>query len=132
MISDALQKVVVARLKADPVVNGLVAGRVYDMPPATPASPYISIGPDTVEPDRADCYEGSNVTFQVDAWSRAPNFGEVKRVAEAARAAITETPLVVPGYRVVDASLVEIRTFRDPDGLTSHSALSFRAVTEPV
>lgn len=132
MISSELQKAVVARLRADPAITGLVAGRVYDMPPLAPAFPYVSLGPDTVEPDRADCYEGSNVTFQVDAWSRAPNYGEVKSIADAARAAITETPIPVTGHRLLDVSLVEIRTFRDPDGLTSHSALNFRAVTEPV
>lgn len=132
MSSLELQKAVVARLKGDAGVTALVGQRVYDQPPTAPAFPYVSLGPDQTLPDRADCYEGSEVTFQVDAWSRAVGFPEVKRIAEAARAALADAALTLTGFRLVDIAFVEGRTFRDPDGLTSHSALNFRALVEPV
>jgi hypothetical protein len=133
VIEFELQQAVFSRLKADPMLNSLVAGRVYDQPPTAPAYPYVSIGPDTVTPARADCYDGSDVTFQVDAWSRAVGFPEVKRIGAAVRAALTAVPeWTLSTHRVVDVALVDARTFRDPDGLTSHTALNFRALTEPV
>lgn len=132
MSSLELQKALVGRLKADAGVTALVAGRVYDQPPPSPVFPYISIGPDQTLPDRADCYDGSEVTLQVDVWSRAPGFPEAKRIAEAVRAALADAPLTLTGHSLVDIALVEARNLRDPDGLTSHAALTFRALTEPV
>jgi hypothetical protein len=127
-----LQKAIVARLKADAGVVALVGQRIYDQPPIAPVFPYISLGPDQTLPDRADCYDGSEVNLQVDAWSRAVGFPEVKRIAEAARAALQDAPLSLAGHRLVDLTFVDGRTLRDPDGLTSHAAMTFRALTEPV
>ena len=49
-----LQGAVVARLKAEPAVTAIAAGRVYDQPPLLPERvfPYVSFGPsDTLEDD---------------------------------------------------------------------------------
>ena len=128
----AVQKAVVGRLRTDTGVAALVGTRVYDQPPPNPTFPYISLGPETIAPSRADCYDGSDVTIQVDAWSRAVGFPEVKAISEAVRASLHEYALSVTDYRVVDVSMTEARTFRDSDGLTNHAALTFRVLTEPV
>ena len=132
MSSLELQKALVARLKADTGVTALVGTRVYDLPPPEPSYPYISLGPDQTVPDRADCYDGKEVTLQVDAWSRSIGFPEVKRIAEAICAALDDAPLSLTGQRLVDLYEADVRTMRDPDGATSHAALTFRALTEPV
>ena len=134
MSSLELQKALVGKLKTDPAVTALVDGRVYDMPPINPTFPYISLGPDQTIPDRADCSEGSSdVTLQVDAWSRATGFPEVKRIAEAVRASLQDDPpFSLTGFRLVDLTMLDARTLRDPDGLTSHAAMTFLALTEPV
>lgn len=133
MSSLALQKAVIETLRTDVAINSLVGGRIYDNPPNNPPFPYITIGPDDCLPSRAACYDGSEVTFQIDAWSRSPGFVEAKRIAEAVRVALTDAPLdLSPDYRLVDIALEASRTLRDPDGLTSHAVISFRALTEPV
>lgn len=132
MSSLELQKAVVARLKADTGVTTLVGQRIYDAVPTNATFPYISLGPDQTLPSRADCYNGSEVTIQVDAWSRSVGFPEVKRIAEAVRASLVDAPLSLTGHRLVDIALEEARVLRDVDVLTSHAALSFRALTEPV
>jgi len=132
MSSLELQKAMVARLKADATLITLVNGRVYDSPPPSPTYPFISLGPDQILPSRADCYDGSEITLQVDAWSRSVGYPEVKRIADAIRASLNDAPLVLAGQRLVDIYESETRTLRDPDGATSHAAISFRALTEPV
>jgi hypothetical protein len=127
-----LQKAIVARLRADAGVTALVGQRVYDQVPTSPQFPYVSLGPDQIALSRADCYDGSEINLQVDAWSRAVGFPEVKRIGDAVRAALQDAPLSLTGYRLLDITFVEARTFRDPDGLTSHAAMTFRALTEPV
>jgi hypothetical protein len=128
----AIQKAIVGRLRTDGGVTALVGTRVYDQPPPNPTFPYISLGPDNVVPSRADCYDGSDVTIQIDAWSRAVGFPEVKAISEAVRLALHEYPLSVTDHRVIDVAMTEARVLRDPDALTNHAALTFRVLTEPV
>jgi len=132
MSSLELQKALVARLRGDTGVAALVGTRIYDQPPPEPVYPYISLGPDQILPSRADCYDGKEVTLQVDAWSRGVGFPEVKRIAEAICVALDDASLTLVGHRLVDIYEEDVRTMRDPDGATSHAVLTFRALTEPV
>jgi len=127
-----LQKAIVARLKADAGVTAIVGQRIYDSVPTNATFPYIAIGPDQTLPSRADCYDGSVVVFQVDGWSRAVGLVEAKRISEAVREALSDAPLTLTGYRLIDLAFEESRVFRESDVLTSHAAISFRALTEPV
>lgn len=130
-----LQGVIVAALKADAAVAALVAGRVYDSVPRSAAGavtagfPYISIGGDEEVSEDADCIDGFAISLQIDCWSRQPGFPEVRRIADAVRAVLTDD------LSLADNALVFLqhritRTFRDPDGLTSHAALTFEAFAE--
>lgn len=127
-----LQKAMVARLNADTDVTALVGTRIYDRPPPDPTFPYITFGPCQTSPNRADCYDGTTLVIQLDAWSRSVGFPEVKRIEQAVRDSLTEVELSITGYRLLDLWLEEIQTMRDPDGLTNHSAITFRVSTEPV
>jgi len=127
-----LQKAIVARLRADASLTALVAGRVYDAPPVNPTFPYVTLGEADVLVQRADSYDGSEVSMAVHGWSRAVGFPEVKRIAAAIRASLHEAPLVLAdGERLVDVEVTDNRALRDPDGLSSHAVVSVRAFTEP-
>lgn len=129
-VSLELQKAIVAALKADAGVNGLVAGHVYDTVPSSDPFPRITLGEDQVIPERADCYLGDEVFITLHVWSRKTGFPEVKRISGAVRVALHEAELSLNGYRLVDLSVESERFMRDPDGLTSHSAITLRALTE--
>lgn len=125
-----LQGAIVARLKADPAVTALIAGRVYDSPPQGAVFPYVTLGPvDSVEDD-ADCITGLDVAQQVDCWSRAVGFPEVKKIADAVRASLHDYDLVLASNALVFFEHRTTRITRDPDGLTSHGILSFEAAVE--
>jgi hypothetical protein len=127
-----LQSAIVARLKADPGVAALVAGRIYDSVPAGAAFPYVSIGPvDSVGFD-PECITGFDVAQQIDCWSRAVGFPEVKKIVDAVRAALhgqeEAMPLATNGMTFFEHRTTRIT--RDPDGLTSHGILGFEAAIE--
>ena len=135
-VSLAIQDAAVAALKASSVTT-IVGNRIYDVPPATSAGatatfPYVSLGEGQSIPQRADCLDGTEHYFTVHAWSRAPGYPEVKRIAEAIRATLHDADIPVRGYRLIDLALQSAEFMRDPDGLTSHAALSFRALVDPV
>jgi Protein of unknown function (DUF3168) len=127
-----MQGAIVARLKADPAVAALIAGRIYDSVPQGAVFPYVTIGPvDSVGFD-PDCITGFEVAQQIDCWSRAPGFPECKKIVDAVRAALhgkEETmPLSSNGMTFLEHRSTRIT--RDPDGLTSHGILGFEAAIE--
>ncbi|MDJ1632676.1 DUF3168 domain-containing protein [Rhizobium rhizogenes] len=131
-----LQKAIVTLLKNDAAVISLVANRIYDRVPqddagnTTAVFPYISIGPDQEIPDPAECIRASEFFLQIDAWSRAVGFPEVKRIARAIEDALNDVELPLVANAQVYFEYDGRRIFRDPDGLTSHAALTFRAGIE--
>jgi uncharacterized protein DUF3168 len=125
-----LQGLIVQTLKADPGVAALVASRVYDRVPEAPTFPYISYGPSDSTQDDADCIDGFIVTLQLDAWSREVGYPEVKRISDAIRVALHDLDLTLTSNALAYLYHQQTRTFRDPDGLTSHAALAFEASVE--
>ena len=131
-----MQAAIVARLKADAPLRALIGDRVYDHVPRTADGkvnavyPYVSFGPEQVLADGWDCQESSEIVLQIDAWSRAVGFPEVKKIAEAVRRALHEEDLQLSVNALVSLEFENRRVMRDPDGATSHAAMTFRAIVE--
>lgn len=128
----ALQGAIVAALQGAVAVTSLVGDRIYDqvprpVPPATgPTFPYITVGDGQVlGDDTEDCGDGSEVVLQIDAWSRAIGYPQVKQIAAAIRSALKIVP-TLSGFDVSVVEYVQTQFLRDPDGLTRHAALTFR------
>jgi hypothetical protein len=117
---------IVAALKSANVAEG----RVYDQVPSGVVFPYVSIGPsDEIRAD-ADCIDASEINIQIDVWSRAPGYPEALRIAEAVKLAIDDLAVELTNNALVMIEHQITRKLRDPDGLTSHAAVSFTAVVE--
>lgn len=125
-----LQGAIVQRLKTDLDVNALVAGRIYDRIPEERVFPYVSIGPVDMLDDSVECITGFEVFQQIDVWSRGVGFPECKTIVDAVRAALHDADLILPTNGLVFIEHRQSRVYRDPDGLTSHGALSFEASIE--
>jgi Protein of unknown function (DUF3168) len=125
-----LQAAVVTALKANAGVVAVVGSRVYDNVPPSATFPYISLGDSQVLPDKADCIDGTEIFFNLDGWSRDTRFPECKTISKAVVAALDDQPLTVTGYTAVVFELDNINYLRDPDGITRHVALSFRALVQ--
>lgn len=133
-----LQAAIVAALKSPgalPPVGGnspAIYPGVYDDVPSSAPYPYVSLGPCQVLPDKASCMDGAEVTQQIDVWSRAVGFPEVKRIAAAVVAKLDDQPLTVIGQDVIVFEHQDTRYLRDPDGKTSHAVITFRSLINPL
>lgn len=132
----AVQLAVVTRLTDAEAVQALVPERVYDRVPKGTVPPYVRVGnPDRDVPNKAECYDGSEVFLQIDAFGDREQVGKpgVKRIAGAVIAALDECEdaIDIEDYRllVLEKFGVEFRT--EPDGLTEHAIMTFRALVEP-
>lgn len=130
--SYALQAAVTPALKSAASVQEIVADRVFDKVPTSATFPYVTHGDSQVLPDKTDCIDGAEVSYQIDAWSQFNGFGEVKKLAAAIVAALDDQPLAVTGQNVIVFEHRETRYLRDPDGLTRHAAITFRSLINPI
>lgn len=130
----ALQAAFVARIKA---LNTEVGTRVYDNVPRNPAGkvtatfPYVHLGTGSVLTNPADCYDGSDVSLTVHVWSRAVGWPEAKRITDTIRTGLNNAELTLTGHTLELLELDRVDYLNDPDGLTSHAVLTFRALTQP-
>lgn len=125
-----LQTAIVTKLKADGGMNAVVGTRIYDNVPPTATFPYVSLGDSQVLPDKADCIDGTEIFFSIDGWSRDKRYPECKQISKAIVACLDDQQLTVNGYDAVVFELDSVNYLRDPDGITRHVALSFRALIQ--
>lgn len=126
-----LQGALVAALKAAGALPAVVGGRVYDEAPTNAVFPYLTLGDCQVLPDKAGCIDGVEVYPQIDVWSRAVGYPEVKTIAAAVKAKLDDQPLTVSGFQVVVFEHQSTQYLRDTDGLTRHAAITFRGLIQP-
>ncbi len=125
----ALQKAIRDAVKGES--PALASGRIYDRPPAVATFPYITIGEGQSISNIADCYDGTESFLDVHVWSREVGFPEAKQIADGLRDLLRQDSLTVTGHTLELFEFQSSRFLRDPDGLTNHIAMSFRALTQP-
>lgn len=125
----ALQKAILARLKADPALDALLAGRVFDQAPEEAETPNLAIGRCESRPvAAADCGVEQRLTLTV--MSRFAGMEEAKAVAAAVRACLEATTLEADGVRTATLRTVFSDVFRAGDGRRTYAVVRLRAVTE--
>lgn len=124
-----LQEEIIVALRAAAPVTALVSTRVYDLPTVATA-PYISMGPSSAVQNDADCIEAQEVTMQIDCWSDQRGFKQVRDVADAVRRALRHIELPFQQNAIVTFEHRATRYMRDPDGISSHAAMTYSAVIE--
>ena len=130
----ALQQAIFATLCTSDAIKDVVGDppRVFDAPPRAAAFPYIVIGDDTMSDWSTATESGSEHTVVIHVWSRADGHRQAKLVADAVRDALDGAALAVTGQALIDIRHIETGFTRESDGETTHGALRFRAVMEPV
>lgn len=125
-----LQVAIVTKLKAAAGVQNLIGARIYDNVPADAVFPYVSFGPADELPDDIGCRKTFEISLQIDCWSQKPGFPEVKQISEAVRFALDDEAIALSVNALVLFQYRGTRWLRDPDGKTSHAAMTFEAIVE--
>lgn len=124
-----LQGEIVDLLRNNAALNALVGTRVYDAVPDNRSFPYVSMGPMISTSQYPECIDSMNIAVQIDVWSRETGYPECKIIADEVRLAVNALE-ELPVNALVMIQHNTTNTMRDPDGLTSHSALYFDALVE--
>ncbi len=127
----ALRAAVHAALAADTALLALLGGpRVHDLPPPTPAFPYVTLGEAQITDWSTATERGQEHRLTLHAWSRQGGHREVHAVAEAVQQVLHDAALVLEGCRLVNFRLSSAEIRREAGGTLYHALIRFRAVLE--
>ncbi|PZU57951.1 MAG: DUF3168 domain-containing protein [Brevundimonas sp.] len=127
----ALQKALVAAMKADAAVDALLGGRVWDQAPEGAGFPHLLVGRCESRPLDADG-GGVEQALTLTAVSRFAGTEEAKAISAAVRARLHEATLEADGVRTVSLRVVWSDVARSGDGRRTWAVVRLRAVTEGV
>lgn len=125
--SVSLQKALLRALKGKTAAGD----NVFDRVPDVDLFPRIVIGESQVLDAGVDCYDGSETFLTIHVFTRdPPGYTPCKTIVGQIRELISdETP--VEGHSVDIFDFQNSQFMRDPDGLTSHGVVVYRALTQP-
>jgi hypothetical protein len=125
----ALQKAIVAKLKADDVVAG---DRVFDNVPIGAARPYVHYRSIQVVDESADCILAYRAFIDIDVWSDSTGSGKVEAssIASKIRLALDGVELILDEpYALVEISHQNTQV-DNQDGLLTRGGITFEALVE--
>jgi hypothetical protein len=128
----ALQGAVLTRLRADTSLSALLAGRIYDEPPASPVYPYVTIGRSETRPWGGVDGEGVEHALTLTCVSRFGGAEEAKAVTAALRASLHGADFALTDHKLVNLRAAFADVFRASDWRSTYGILRVRAVTEPL
>jgi hypothetical protein len=127
----ALQEAVFEALVADAALVALLGGsKVFDGAPRNAVAPYVHLGEALARDWSTATEAGTEISFAVVVWSRAPGRSEGLLVAERVAALLHDAPLELDGFRLANLRHVSTETARveTPEG--RRTVVRFRAVVE--
>jgi hypothetical protein len=132
VVEEELQRLFHSTLAGNGAIMA-IANKVYDRVPDKPygaKTAYISFGPVSGSEDDADCIVGSEITMQIDVWSKADGAVEAKRLTNLVRKALHHKSLELNDNALVDTHVALWRVFRDQDGITTHGVVTVTCLVE--
>ena len=121
-----LQQAIFARL------DGALSYPIYDHVPGDAAFPFIVVGDATATEWGAGDLDGEQHALSIHVWSRYHGRMELKQIMGAIKSALDQAPLTLTGHHLVDLRFVFADEFPDPDGISRHGLVRFRAISHPL
>ncbi|MBP2303423.1 DUF3168 domain-containing protein [Azospirillum picis] len=101
---------------------------VLDDVPQGQAFPYVAIGEDVATPGPLVDVDSEEIDATIHVWSRYAGRKEAKEMMAAIKAALHDQSLAVAGQELALLRFAFEALFVEPDGLTRHGVIRFRAL----
>ncbi len=127
-VASALQEAIYQHLVADPALNALVAGAIYDaVPPGLVTGTYVSLGPEDVREASDTTGHGAVHEITVSVVTDAAGFNQAKAAATAVSDALVDANLPLARGTLVYLNFHRARARRVQDADMRRIDLKFRA-----
>ena len=122
-----LQQAIFTALNVSAVTSDLSCG-VYDDVPQNATYPYIALGEETVIDFSTKDIHGNEITINIHVWSQYKGSKETKQIMDKIHDLLHNTSISVSGFNLVNIRFEFSDILRDPDGITRHGVMRFRAI----
>ena len=124
--SFALQSSVYSTLSNDNTLSSTYGASVFDVPEDT-SYPYITIGEDNISEFGTKDLDGTTSTMTIHIWSEYKGSKETKQIMDRIHDLLHDSSLSVSGFNLINMRFEFSDIMRDPDGITRHGVMRFRA-----
>jgi len=127
--SFALQSAVYAALNGDSNLTNTLGASIFDDVPEGSAFPYVHIGQDTITEYGTKEFDGADTSLTLHIWSQYKGSLQAKNIMDRVHTLLHDSSISVTGHNLVNMRFEFGDILRDPDGVTRHGVIRFRAIT---
>ncbi len=124
----ALQSSIYTALNVSAITTTLACG-VYDEVVEGNSYPFISLGEETAIDYSTNNLVGAETTINIHIWSRYKGSKQTKQIMDKVHDLLHDVSLTVSGVNLINLRFEYSDIMRDPDGITRHGVMRFRAIT---
>ena len=124
----ALQSAIYSALNVPAITTTLACG-VYDEVIEGNSYPFITLGEETAIDYSTKNLVGAETTINIHTWSRYKGSKQTKEIMDKIHDLLHDVSLTVAGVNLINLRFEYSDILRDPDGITRHGVMRFRAIT---
>jgi len=124
----ALQSSIYTALNVSAITTTLACG-VYDEVVEGNSYPFITLGEETAIDYSTNNLVGAETTINIHVWSRYKGSKQTKQIMDKIHDLLHDVSLTVSGVNLINLRFEYSDIMRDPDGITRHGVMRFRAIT---
>ena len=124
----ALQSSIYTALNVYAITSTLACG-VYDEVVEGNSYPFITLGEETAIDYSTNNLVGAETTINIHIWSRYKGSKQTKEIMDKVHDLLHDVSLTVSGVNLINLRFEYSDIMRDPDGITRHGVMRFRAIT---
>ena len=124
----ALQSSIYTALDVSAITTTLACG-AYDEVVEGNSYPFITLGEETAIDYSTNNLVGAETTINIHVWSRYKGSKQTKQILDKIHDLLHDVSLTVSGVNLINLRFEYSDIMRDPDGITRHGVMRFRAIT---
>ena len=124
----ALQSTIFSTLNNDNTLTNTLGAGVFDEVLENATYPFVSIGEETAVDYSTKDLDGGEFTINIHVWSQYKGAKQTKEIMDRVHDLLHDSSLTVSGFNLANLRFEFSDILRDPDGVTRHGVMRFRAI----
>ena len=124
----ALQTTIYSTLNGDNTLTNTLGAGVFDEVVENASYPFVSLGEETAVDYSTKDLDGGEFTINIHVWSQYKGSKQTKEIMDRIHDLLHDSSLSVSGFNLINLRFEFSDILRDPDGVTRHGVMRFRAI----
>ena len=124
----ALQTTIYSTLSNDNTLTNTLGAGVFDEVVENAAYPFVALGEETAIDYSTKDLNGGEFTINIHVWSQYKGAKQTKEIMDRIHDLLHDSSLSVSGFNLANLRFEFSDILRDPDGITRHGVMRFRAI----